>query len=384
MHEITRRLVEFWRLTRGVEGTVPLHAPLFQGNESAYVQDCIATGWVSSVGAYVDRFEAMLAGITGAGFAVATVNGTAALEMCLRLAGVGPGDEVVVPSLTFVATANAVGHCGASCRFVDVAEDTLGLDPARLDDHLARHGGRPIKAVVVMHTFGHPADLDALAEICARHGVTLIEDAAESLGSLYKGRHTGNHGLLAALSFNGNKIVTTGGGGAILTSDAELARRAKHLTTTAKVPHPYRFDHDEVGWNYRLPNLNAALGCAQLEALDEYVGRKRRLTEGYADLFAGLDGARLFRETPESRSNYWLNALLLDRPDAALVGRVIEQAAAAAIQCRPVWTPMHRLPMYRDCPRDDLPVTEAIADRLINLPSSPVEWQGTAGREGGG
>ena len=372
MHEITRRLVEFWRDGRGAAGMVPLHAPAFRGNEAAYVQDCIQTGWVSSVGAYVDRFEAMLADITGAAHAVAVVNGTAALQVCLHLAGVRPGDEVVVPSLTFVATANAVSHCGATCRFVDVEERTLGLDPVRLDDHLARHRDRPIRAVVAMHTFGQPADLDGLAEVCARHGIALVEDAAESLGSLYKGRHTGNHGLVSSLSFNGNKIVTTGGGGAILTNDPALGKLAKHLTTTAKVPHPYRFDHDAVGWNYRLPNLNAALGCAQLEVLAEHVTAKRRLAEDYHAVFAGLEGVRIFRETPEARSNYWLAALLLDRPDRALVERVIEEAAAAAIQCRPIWTPMHHLPMYRHCPRDALPVTDAIADRLINLPSSPA------------
>jgi perosamine synthetase len=372
MHEITRRLVDFWRGDMKAEGLVPLHAPLFRGNEAAYVKDCIDTGWVSSVGAYVDRFEAMLAEITGAAHAIAVVNGTAALQVCLHLAGVGPGDEVVMPSLTFVATANAVSHCGATCRFVDVDERTLGLDPARLDEHLARHRDRPIRAVVVMHTFGQPADLDALAEVCARHGVVLIEDAAESLGSSYKGRHTGNHGLLSSLSFNGNKIVTTGGGGAILTNDTALARRAKHLTTTAKLPHPYRFDHDEVGWNYRLPNLNAALGCAQLEALAGYVESKRRLAGRYAALFEGLDGAGMFRETAGARSNYWLNALLLERPDEGLVNRVIEEAAAQAIQCRPIWTPMHQLPMYRDCPRDELPVTESLAARLINLPSGVI------------
>ncbi|MDO8607329.1 MAG: LegC family aminotransferase [Phaeospirillum sp.] len=371
MHEITRRLVEFWRDDAKAEGMVPLHAPVFRGNEAAYVKDCIDTGWVSSVGAYVDRFEAMLAEATGVAHAVAVVNGTAALQVCLHLAGVRPGHEVVVPSLTFVATANAVSHCGAACRFIDVEERTLGLDPVRLDAHLTRHKDRPIKAVVVMHAFGQPADLDGLAEVCARHGVALVEDAAESLGSLYKGRHTGNHGLVASLSFNGNKIVTTGGGGAILTNDAALAKRAKHLTTTAKLPHPFRFDHDEVGWNYRLPNLNAALGCAQMEVLAEYVEHKRRLAERYDAAFAGLDGVRIFRETAEVRSNYWLTALLLDRPDRALIERVIEEASAVGIQCRPLWTPMHRLAMYGDCPRDALPVTESVADRLISLPSSP-------------
>ncbi|OAN49285.1 aminotransferase DegT [Paramagnetospirillum marisnigri] len=372
MDEITRRLIEFWRGTQGAEGPVPLHAPVFEGREWDYVKDCLDTGWVSSVGAYVDRFEAMLAEITGVRHAVAVVNGTAALEICLHLAGVKPGDQVVMPSLTFIATANAASHLGATCRFVDIEERTLGLDPARLDEHLIAAKGQPIAAVVAMHTFGHPVDLDGVAAVCARHGVPLIEDAAESLGSSYHGQHTGHHGRLAALSFNGNKIVTTGGGGAILTNDAELAKRAKHLTTTAKVPHPYRFDHDEVGWNYRLPNLNAALGCAQLEVLDEYVARKRRLGDHYARVFADLPGVRLMLENPGTTVNYWLHALLLDQPDPARVERVIQEAGAAGIQCRPVWTPMHQLPMYGDCPRGPLPVTQSIAARLINIPSSPV------------
>ncbi|KIL97797.1 Bacillosamine/Legionaminic acid biosynthesis aminotransferase PglE 4-keto-6-deoxy-N-Acetyl-D-hexosaminyl-(Lipid carrier) aminotransferase [Paramagnetospirillum magnetotacticum MS-1] len=372
MHnEIICRLEAVWRRTLRVDGPVPLHAPVFEGHEWEYVKDCLDTGWVSSVGAYVDRFEAMLADITGAHHAVATVNGSAALEVCLHLAGVGAGDDVVLPSLTFIATANAVSHLGASCRFVDVDEATLGLDPARLDDHLARHGDRPIKAVVVMHTFGHAADLDGLMQVCARHGVPLIEDAAESLGSYSGGRHTGTSGLLSALSFNGNKIVTTGGGGAVLTNDPDLARRAKHLTTTAKLSHPYRFDHDEVGWNYRLPNLNAALGCAQLEALPAYLGRKRRLASLYQEAFADLPGVKVVADRAGCAGNFWLNALILDRPDRDLVAQVIEGAAARGLQCRPIWTPMHRLPMYRYCPRDDLAVTEALEDRLINIPSSP-------------
>lgn len=360
-----------------------LHAPEVAGNEWTYVKECLDTEWVSTVGAYVDRFERMVAEFTGCAHAIATVNGTAALHMALKLAGVGPGDEVIVPSLTFIATANAVAYCGAIPHFADVEERSLGLDSARLDAHLAeigrrvdgalvnRHTGRPIRAVCCMHTFGHPVELESLAAVCARHGVPLVEDAAESLGSFYKGRHTGNHGLVASLSFNGNKIVTTGGGGMILTNDAALARRAKHLTTTAKTPHPFLFNHDEVGYNYRLPNLNAAMGCAQMEQLPGFLARKRLLAERYAEAFAGIAGIRVFREPDYARSNYWLNVLLLDRPDTALVHGLLERANAEGLQCRPAWTPMHDLPIYAECPRMELAVTQSLNDRLINIPSSP-------------
>ncbi|WP_239988452.1 LegC family aminotransferase [Paramagnetospirillum kuznetsovii] len=360
-----------------------LHAPEVAGNEWVYVKECLDTEWVSTVGAYVDRFERMVAEFTGASHAVATVNGTAALHMCLKLAGVGPGDEVITPSLTFIATANAVAYCGAFPHFADVEERSLGLDAAKLDAHLTQVGarrdgvlinrwtGRVIRAVCCMHTFGHACDLDAVAEVCARHGVVLVEDAAESLGSTYKGRHTGNHGLVSSLSFNGNKIVTTGGGGMILTSDEALAKRAKHLTTTAKTPHPFLFNHDEVGYNYRLPNLNAAMGCAQMEQLPGFLARKRLLAERYAAAFDGIEGIRFFREPDYGRSNYWLNVLLLDKPDTGLVHALLERANGEGLQCRPAWTPMHDLPMYRDCPRMDLSVTVGLNQRLINIPSSP-------------
>ena len=266
-----------------------LHEPEIAGNEWTYVKECLDTGWVSSVGSYVDRFEAMIAEQTGAKHAIATVNGTAALHACYTLAGVKAGDEVIVPTLTFVGTANAVAYLGAAPHFADSDERTLGLDPVSLEEHLSdiaevrdgacvnRISGRPIKAVVAVHLYGHPADLDALAAVCRRFDLTLIEDAAESIGSYYKGRHTGNHGRLAALSFNGNKIVTTGGGGAILTNDDALAAIAKHLTTTAKRPHAWAYDHDRVGFNYRMPNINAAMGCAQLERLEDMLERKRTL-----------------------------------------------------------------------------------------------------------
>lgn len=360
----------------------PLHAPEFRGREWDYVKDCIDTGWVSSVGAYVDRIERDLEAFTGIAHAVAVSNGTAALDVCFRLAGVEPGDEVLAPSLTFVATANAITYRGAVPHFVDSEEQTLGVDPARLDAYLRRAArmeggvcvntrtGRPIRALVIMHVFGHPSDLEGIAEIAARWNLVLVEDAAEALGSRWKGRHLGGFGRLAALSFNGNKIVTTGGGGAVLTSDPELARRAKHLTTTAKVPHRWAFDHDEVGWNYRMPNLNAALGCAQLERLPDMLMRKAELARRYGRAFEGLAGARLLEPREGASVNHWLNALILDRPDRNLRDHLLETLNDAGYQARPLWTLMHRLPMYAECPRDDLPVAESLEVRVINLPSS--------------
>lgn len=365
-------------------GPVALHEPCFAGNEWSYVKECLDTNWVSSVGAYVDRFEADLAAYTGVRRAVAVVNGTAALHICLILCGVEAGDEVLMPALTFVATANAVSYCGAVPHFVDSEERTLGLDPRKLADYLAdmaevrpegcfnRRSGRRIRAVVPMHTFGHPVDLDPLMEVCARFRIALIEDAAESLGSFYKGRHTGNHGRLSALSFNGNKVITTGGGGAILTNDEELGRLAKHLTTTAKRPHRWEFNHDAIGYNYRLPNLNAALGCAQLEQLPQFLARKRRLTERYAAVLADVAGVRLVQEPEFARSNYWLNTLLLDETHAAGRDDILALTNDSGIMTRPVWTLMHRLPMFAETPRMELPVAESLERRLINIPSSPV------------
>lgn len=363
---------------------VPLHAPEFAGAEWAMVKDCLDTGWVSSVGAYVERFEAEVARLCGAAHGVAAVNGTAALQIALQVAGVRPGDEVLVPSLTFVATANAVCHAGAVPHFVDSAEDTLGLDPAALDTHLrqtARPGpdgpvnsetGAVIRAVVPMHVFGHPVDMDVVLTLAESWGLTVVEDAAESLGSIYRGRPCGGLGRIGALSFNGNKIITTGGGGAIVTNDPELAHRARHLTTTAKLPHRWAFDHDEVGYNYRLPNLNAALGCAQLEQFPLRLARKRRLAERYLAVFEGLEGVTIFREPAGCESNYWLNTLLLAPGQANQRDALLDSLNDAGLQCRPAWTPMHRLAMYRDCPRAPLPVTEALAARIINLPSSAV------------
>lgn len=361
---------------------VSLHEPRFAGNEWDYVKECLDTGWVSSVGSYVDRFEVMLAEYTGVKRAVTVVNGTAALHVCLLLAGVESGDEVLLPTLTFVATPNTVSYCGAIPHFVDSEEATLGLDPGKLSDYLSEIAelqgdecfnmitGRRIKAVVPMHTYGHPVDLDPLLEVCERYKLVLIEDAAESLGSYYKGKHTGQWGQLSALSFNGNKVITTGGGGAILTNDEELGNLAKHLTTTAKVPHKWEFRHDMVGYNYRLPNLNAALGCAQLEQLPVFLQQKRALAQTYQQAFAGVFGLRFFTEPENAQSNYWLNTLLLDVFSSEKRDELLELTNSTGVMTRPTWTLMHKLPMFKNCPRMDLSLADSLERRLINIPSS--------------
>jgi perosamine synthetase len=360
-----------------------LHQPLFGGKESQYVQQCIDTGWVSSAGSFVTRLEEQLCRFTGARHAVAVVNGTAALHIGLMLAGVEPDSEVLMPSLTFVATANAAAYCGAIPHFCDVSLKTLGIDAGRLDEHLSltcelRPEGcinhrtrRRIAALVPMHTFGHPVNLKKLLEVAAKWRLPVVEDAAESLGSYYHDKHTGTFGLLGILSFNGNKTVTTGAGGAILTDDDALARRARHITSTAKVPHAWEYVHDVVGYNYRMPNLNAALGCAQLERLPELLDRKRRLAQSYAQALAGFSGVSLFVEPPDCRSNYWLNALILDCADARLRDALLAALNDAGLQSRPVWRPMHQLPIYRECPRMTLSVSEDLAARIVNIPSSP-------------
>lgn len=362
--------------------SLALHEPQFAGNEWDYVKQCLDSGWVSSVGSFVDRFEQDIADYTGVKHAIAVVNGTAALHISLLLAGVGAGDEVLVPTLTFIATANAISYCGAVPHFVDSEERTLGVDPHKLTLYLEeiavrhpdgcfnRQTGRRIKAVVPMHTFGHPVDLEPLCAVCQRLDIVMIEDAAESLGSFYKGRHTGHWGLLSALSFNGNKTITTGGGGAILTNDEELARRAKHLTTTAKVPHRWTFDHDLIGYNYRMPNINAALGCAQLERLPAVLELKRALAQQYDRAFADLAGMTFFREPNFARSNYWLNVLLLDQDNTVWRDKLMEAGNARGITMRPAWRLLHRLPMFASCPRMDVGTAESLERRIINIPSS--------------
>ncbi len=361
---------------------VALHEPQFSARERELLVQCLDSGWVSSAGPFVDEFEKRLAAVCAANHAVAVVNGTEAIHVALYLAGVGAGDEVIMPALTFVATANAAHYCGAVPHFVDSTEHGLGLDAEKLDAHLQRIAarrdgalvnrdtGRPIRAILPVHILGHPADMDAINAIGERYGIAVIEDATEALGSRYRGRPCGGISRIGTLSFNGNKIVTTGGGGAIVTNDEALARRAKHLTTTAKLPHKWAFVHDEVGWNYRLPNLNAALGLAQLERLGAFVAAKRRLAQRYFAIFDGMPGVRCVREPAGTESNYWLNAILLDDDTGSARDAVLTATHEAGLLTRPAWTPLHRLPMYADCPRGDLSVAESIERRLVKLPSS--------------
>lgn len=366
----------------GHEGSVSLHEPCFHGNEWTYVKDCLDSTWVSYAGQYVDKFDAMLAEFTGVKRAVALVNGTAALHIALKLVGVEPGDEVFVPALTFVATANAVVYCGAIPHFVDSEERTLGLDPHKLKDYLKnvaqvnshgctnRFSGRRIKAVIAMHAFGHPVDLDPLLEVCEEYKVEMVEDAAESLGSYYKGRHTGNMGKLSTLSFNGNKTITTGGGGAIITNDERLGALARHLTSTAKIPHPWEYRHDSIGYNYRLPNINAALGCAQMELLPMFLERKRRLAESYQTAFQAIRGVVFFTEPSFAKSNYWLNVLLLDKNFSGRREEVLKKTNDHGFKTRPAWDLLNTLPMFEGCPAMDLSCAENLTKRLINIPSS--------------
>ena len=379
-HKLVDRVLARLDALLPAQRPIALHEPDFQANAWEMVKDCLDSGWVSSVGAYVDRFERDLATYTGVPHVVATVNGTAALHTCLLLAGVRPGDEVLLPALTFVGTANPVAAMGAVPHFVDSAPDSLGVDPEALTAHLAeisepRDGicvnkstGRPIRALVVVHILGHVADMPALRRVADAHGLKLIEDAAEALGSFRADRHAGHWGDLTALSFNGNKIITTGGGGAVLTRDPSLARHAKHLTTTAKLPHPWAFEHDEAAFNYRLPNLNAALGVAQLEQLPQLVDAKRRLARAYQQAFDGMSDVDCVAEPIGCRSNYWLNLLLL--PDAAARDALLARAHDAGLLLRPFWTPLHQLPMYAAAPRAMLPVAEALFARGVCLPSS--------------
>jgi perosamine synthetase len=365
------------------EKPIGLHEPKFTGNEWAYVKDCIDTGWVSYNGAYVAKFEQMLCDLTGAASCAAVANGTVAIEIALRVAGVKADEEVLSPSLTFVATNNAIVHVGAVPHFVDSEERSLGVDPAALADYLKdiaeltadgvrnRLTGRRLAAILPMHVFGHPVDMDALNEVAARWRIAVIEDAAEAIGSTYKGRAGGSLAPIAAMSFNGNKIVTTGGGGAILSRDPEVGKRIRYLTTTAKQPHPWEFIHDEVAWNFRLPNLNAAMGCAGLEQLSGMLSAKRRLQERYERVFAKMPGVSVFREQADCRSNYWLSALLLDAPDLKLRDAILQECQDAGLMTRACWRLNHHLPMYRDNPRMPLDVAERLQPRIINVPSSP-------------
>ncbi|MDD2612910.1 MAG: LegC family aminotransferase [Bacteroidales bacterium] len=373
-------VVKFIHQLYGTDEKVPLHAPCFVGNEKKYLNECIDTTFVSSVGKFVDRFEDMMAAYTGANKAVVCMNGTNALHMALMLVGVERDDEVLTQALTFVATCNAISYIGAHPVFIDVDLDTMGLSSVAVEKWLQANAemkggscynkktGRRIKACVPMHTFGHPVHIDELIEVCKKYHVEMVEDAAESLGSRYKERHTGTFGKVGAISFNGNKTITTGGGGMLLFQDEELAAFAKHITTQAKVPHRWEFIHDCIGYNYRMPNINAALGCAQLENLDKFLENKRETAEKYKTYFATVPDIEFFSEPKECYSNYWLNVVLLK--DKVAKTKFLEYTNDHGVMTRPVWCLMNKLPMFQDCQTDGLDNTFWFEERVVNLPSS--------------
>lgn len=374
-----QNVIEFIREIYKTDAFIPLHVPKFIGNEKKYVDDAIESTIVSSVGKYVNRFEEMICQVTGAHYTVATVNGTSALHIALKMAGVEHDDEVITQPVTFVATANAIAYCGAKPIFLDIELSTMGLDPDALERFLKlnaitrndrcynRITENRISACVPMHTFGHPCRIDAIRDICDEYHIPVVEDSAESLGSTYKGKHTGTFGRLGIYSFNGNKTVTCGGGGAIVTNDEALAKHAKHITTTAKIPHPVEYVHDEVGYNYRMPNLNAALACAQLEQLERFIENKRELAKKYAQYF-DQSGIFFFKEPEQSRSNYWLNTIIL--PDLARRNEFLEITNKAGIMTRPIWKLTNKLPMFLSCQTDDLLNSLWLEERAVNIPSS--------------
>lgn len=376
------KLIDLVKDIYQTEQFIPLHAPLFNGNEQEYVRSTIESTFVSSVGQYVDQFEQQVQEFTGAKRAIATVNGTSALHCALFMSGVKQNDMVITQSLTFVATCNVIHHMGAEPVFVDVSPISFGMCPKSLlnflqDNAVINDQGecvhkasrKVIRACVPMHTFGHPVDLDKLTSICDEWHIELIEDAAESIGSYYKQIHTGTKTRFAALSFNGNKVITTGGGGMVLCRDAADADRLKHLTTTAKVPHAYEFYHDEAGFNYRMPNLNAALGCAQMESLPDFLSKKRQLAEIYQDFFDGSEW-KFVREPEYAKSNYWLNALICPNFDSR--NELLTKTNEQGVMTRPIWKLMHHLPMYKECYRSDLSHSEWLEQRVVNIPSSVV------------
>ncbi len=367
----------------GAKRPIQLHAPSLDGNEKKYVMETIDENWVSSAGTFVTQLEKNLAAYCGVKHAVAVVNGTAALHLSLYAHGIGNGDEVLVPSATFVASANSIAHAGATPHLVECEERTFGLDVEKLDRYLTEHAtlkngaltnkqtGKSIRAVMPVHIFGTPCDIDSLVGLAEKYNLLIIQDATESLGSTYKGKNFFNFGVCATLSFNGNKIITSGGGGAILTDNADLAERLRHLSTTAKRSHRYLFDHDEVGYNYRMPNINAALACAQLERMPEFLEKKKTLTEKYRKSFETFKHGRFVTYDNSRDWNCWLNTLKLNAPDPDFLYGALDYLNDNGIQARPLWTPLHRLPMYKNTPRmDDLSITENIAGSIINLPSS--------------
>ncbi|MFC1504051.1 LegC family aminotransferase [Spirochaetota bacterium] len=380
MKDKFKKITDFIYSAYGNKREIPLHEPKFTGNEKKYINDCVDSTYVSSVGEYVERFEQITASYTGAKYAVATVNGTAALHIALLLVGVRQDDEVITQPLAFVATANAIQYCRAYPVFIDIDRDTLGLSAEKLEEFLStetqvkdngftynKTTGKRISACVPMHTLGHPAKIDTIKEICCDRNIALVEDAAEAMGSLYKKKHTGRYGIIGVLSFNGNKIITTGGGGMIITDDKDLAEKAKHITTQAKVPHKWEFVHDMTGYNYRMPNINAALGCAQMEMLDSFIMSKRKLADKYK-IYFDREGISFFTEPEGSRSNYWLNAIVMN--DREERDGLLEYSNQKSIMTRPLWTPIYGLDMYKDCYRGNTENTEWLFDRIVNIPSS--------------
>jgi perosamine synthetase len=374
-------VINFIQETHKTKGFIPLHEPRFVGNEKKYLNECIDSTFVSSVGKFVDEFEEKIADYTGAKYAVATSNGTSALHISLILANVERDDEVITQPLTFVATCNAISYCGAKPVFVDVDKDTMGLSPSALKEFLESQTsvknqqcinnktGKVIKACVPMHTFGHPCRIDEIKDICDKYYIFLIEDAAESVGSSYKGKHTGNFGQVGVMSFNGNKIITAGGGGCIVTSDKTLAKKAKHLTTIAKVPHKWDFYHDMIGYNYRMPNLNAALLVAQLEKLDTFLESKRELADAYNEFFNSMN-YKFVTESTDCKSNYWLNSIILQNKQQR--DEFLDETNSNNIMTRPIWTLMNKLPMFEGAECGDLLNAEWLEDRVVNIPSSII------------
>ncbi len=373
-------IIEFIKSLYPNQKPVPLHAPVFIGKEKEYLLNCIDSTFVSYVGEYVTKFEELTAEYTGSKYSVAVVNGTAALQIALKLAGVNNDDEVITQPLTFVATANAISHCGARPVFIDVDLDTMGMSPEKLNSWLIKNTkfdqsikksvnkltNRPISAIVPVHTFGHPCRIDEIIVIADKFNIPVIEDSAESLGSYYKGRHTGTFGLAGVLSYNGNKTITTGGGGMLITDNEEFAKKAKHITTTAKVPHRWEFIHDEIGYNYRLTNVNAALGVAQMEYLEKLLVNKRRTACLYKDFFVNKD-ITFFSEPQNSRSNYWLN--LINLKDREERDKFLEITNSNAVMTRPIWRLMNKLAMYKNCQTDTLYNSRLLEDIVVNIPS---------------
>jgi len=373
--------IKFIRNLYDTQDFISLHSPKFFGNEKSYVLDCIDSTYVSSVGSYVNQFEQMIAEYTGAKYAIATVNGTAALHVALKLSGVQSDSEVITQSLSFVATSNAISYCGAKPIFIDVDKETLGLSPESLSSFLKnntiksqdgcinKRTNRKILAVLPMHTFGHPCRIDEILEICNEYQLALIEDSAESIGSYFNGKHTGTFGTFGIFSFNGNKTITTGGGGMIITNSEILAKKAKHLTTTSKKQHPYEFDHDEIGYNYRLPNINAALGCAQMESLNRILESKRSVAQRYNEFFSNK-GLNFFVEPVNAKSNYWLNSIIMEDKKSRDIFLI--ELNKFGIMARPLWKLLNELDIYKNCESADLTNSKWLEDRIVNIPSSAL------------